>query len=154
MGWRDYRRWLLPASLTLNAFVAGALVAQFAHAPGPPPPGPAELARIMSRDMDGADRDAVHEAFDTEQEQFAASERMLRAARGRIRAVLEAPALDSAALKQALDGVREAHAANDAAIAAVLIEAAAALSPEGRHRLARQNPAADPPGGGRPPPER
>jgi uncharacterized membrane protein len=157
MAWKDHTRWLLPASLLLNAFVIGAMAGQLGHPlpglphHGPPPPRPADTARHIAQGLAPGDAALVAKAFDSQAAAFDAAERLRHEADGRFRAAVEAPAFDAEALKRALDAIRAAHDAEDAALAAAFLDAAAGLSPEARRHLAARVP---PPDGPPPPPDR
>jgi uncharacterized membrane protein len=61
----------------------------------------------------------------------------VRDARQKVRRVLQAEPFDPDSLKSAMDEVRVARSAVEEAIQDVMRRGAAAMSPEGRHMLAR-----------------
>lgn len=136
-------RWLLPVSLAFNAFLGGIIVGHFDHRPfGPPhgPPGPAEMADRMARDLPPPDAAILRQAFAAHAAEMTQSEQAMHGFPDRVRAVLEAPDFDAGALKEVLDGMRTARDRRDDAMAASLLDATARMSPDGRKHLAFGRP--------------
>jgi len=145
---RTVTKWLLPISLAINVFLLALVLTHFGPPPfqPPPPPNPADMAARMAESLPPADALVLRQAFATVAPPAPIGDP--RAFHDRLRAALDAPSFDAAALRQALAEMSKAHAAFDDAMAAAIIEAAAKMSPEGRRKLARGHG----PGFGPPPP--
>jgi uncharacterized membrane protein len=152
MPLQTYARWLLPASLLVNAFLIGTMVGHLGHPPfGPHPPGPPpELERRMGEGLDDEDAEIVRKAFDGVSDRLAQSRARLVEAHKQVRSALEADPYDPGALKAALDAIHVARDGDDEAMNTAFFEAVGKVSPEGRRKLAAHNPPREPPRG--PPP--
>ncbi|MDA8232265.1 MAG: periplasmic heavy metal sensor [Magnetospirillum sp.] len=136
-------RWLLPASLALNAFLGALLIV-----PGDDPPPRRDLAHMaeeMAAALPPADAAILRGAVARQAGAMARARAGMRAFPEGVRAALEAPVFQPDALRQALASGREARDAFDDAMAAALVEAVGAMSPEGRRRLAAWRPHHPPP---------
>lgn len=135
----------LAASLLVNVFLAAAILAQSFFHRGPPPPG--GLAERMARDLEPADAAILRQAFDRTGERLDRLHRLKRDGFDKVPRALEAQPFDPLALRAAFAEGEAAHAEMGQVIAETVVEAATAMSPDGRRRLARM-----PPPGGPPPP--
>jgi uncharacterized membrane protein len=145
MTFQTTTRWLLPASLLVNAFLIGALAAPLILHPFGHPFGPPGPMHGLEEGLDSKDRDAIHKAFDGQHADMEKSRAAFETAQEHIHAILAAPTLDVEALKSALQEIRAAHALGDDSMAAAVLAAAQTVSPDGRKHLAAHNP--PPPGG-------
>jgi uncharacterized membrane protein len=142
-------RWLLPVSLVLNAFFGGILVGHLdrPHQFGPLP-DPAGIADRMADGLPPADAAVLRQAFASQAADLDRGHQAMDTFRRKIETLLSAPNFDPVAMKALLEGIRQAHEVEDAAMSAALIGAATKMSTEGRQRLAHLPPG--PPGGGPP----
>lgn len=156
-------RWLLPASLALNVFLGTVLVMREPEAAHRLPPGgprgPLGIVEELAADLSPADAAALRTVVSRRAQEIEYQSRVWRGAPERITTALAAPSFEPTALKAILDEGREAHRVMDEAVAATILEAAAALSPEGRQIVARWRPrgpekGGPPPMDGGPPPPR
>jgi uncharacterized membrane protein len=142
-------RWLLPASLAINVFLATVLVVHRPSFPPPPPrPHPAEIAARIAATLPPADGEILRQAVAAHADDMERGHHLQHTVPDKVRAVLAAPTLDRAALEAALVEHRLAHQTLDDALAAMITEAATRMSDEGRHKLAQWQP---PPPPGAPP---
>lgn len=161
---RDFlSRWALPVSLAINVFLGTVLVMR---EPGPPhrppggaPPGPLSIVERLAGELPPADAEILRRAVAGRSQEIEYRWRVWNGVPERVTTLLAAPDLDFAALRIILDEGRAAHAAVDAAVAEVIMEVTSAMSPEGRHTVARWRPPGPPRGGplpmdGGPPPPR
>ncbi|EME68583.1 hypothetical protein H261_17563 [Paramagnetospirillum caucaseum] len=153
MGLQFLSRWALPASLALNVFLGTVLVMR---EPGPPPrppgggpPSPLHFVERLAADLPPADAAVLRAAIGRRAQEVEASHRVWTGLPERVAAALAAPAFDAQSLRAVLAEGRQAHGAVDEAVAEVILEAASAMSPEGRQAVARWRP--PPPRGGPPP---
>lgn len=142
-------RWLLPASLALNAFLAGMMTTHLLH-DGPPrhggPPPPERIVDEMARRLPTADGRILRDAMARRLPELEASWRDDREAPDRMRGILRSDPFDEAAFRRQL----LAREAVGRMLAEVLPDAVAKMSPEGRRALADWGPPGSPP----PPPPR
>lgn len=133
------RRWLLPVSLSLNAFL---LVLVLWH-PRPPhgPPDPRHIVDHMVEDMRPADAAIIREVFARHAPALGNGHTNMEAFAGRVRAALEMPQPDIAALRAAFADAKHARNQFDDVMEAVITESAPLVSPDARTKLFR------PPGG-------
>jgi len=146
------RRWLLPASFALNIFLAVALAAHALRpgfGPPPPPPKPDKLMERIAETLPPADAAILRRAF---AEQKPGLDRF-RDHRDdfpeRVRRTLQADNFDADQLSRVLAEGRKRRDEFETALETLLVTAAAAMSPEGRRKLADWRPLGGPPG---PPP--
>jgi uncharacterized membrane protein len=162
---RDFlSRWALPASLAFNVFLGTVLVMREAGPPHRPPPGgphgPLGIVERMAEELPAADAAILRRSVAKRSQEIEYQWRVWNGTPERATTLLAAPSLDADALRAALDEGRNAHAAVDVAVTEVIMEAATAMSPEGRHAVARWRPPGPPrrgpggPDGGPPPPPR
>lgn len=155
---RDFlSRWALPASLALNVFLGTVLVMREPWPPHRPPPGgppgPLGIVERLAGELPPADAAILRQAMARRGQEIEYQWRVWNGTPERVTTLLAAPGLDAAALRAALDEGRNAHGAVDAAVAEIVMEAATAMSAEGRHAVARWRPPG-PPRNGPPPPPR
>ncbi|WP_096701864.1 periplasmic heavy metal sensor [Magnetospirillum sp. 15-1] len=163
MGRAFLSRWALPVSLALNVFLGTVLVMR---EPGPPPrgpgggpPSPLHLVERMAADLPPADAAILRTAARRRAQEVEYQHSIWIGVPQRVGTALAAPDFDPEALRAVLAEGRRAHRAEDDAIAEVIIEAASAMSAEGRHAIARWRPphpsrGGPPPQGDGPPPPR
>ena len=151
---RFLSRWALPASLALNVFLGTVLYLQpptHHRHPGGPPPSPLKFVERLAGELPSADAAILREVAGRHADVVERQHEVWTALPHRIKAALEAPVFDVELLRAVLVEGRNAHAAMDDAMLEVVIEAASAMSPEGRQVVARWRPPPPPPG---PPPPR
>ena len=155
MGREFLFRWALPASLALNVFLGTVL---FMREPGPPPRGPGGLppsplhfVERLAADLPPADAAILREVVGRRLPEVEYRWRIWIGLPERVGTALAAPGFDAGALRAILDEGRQAHRSVDDSIAEVIVEAASAMSAEGRQAVARWRPP-HPPKGGPPPP--
>lgn len=154
-------RWLLPASLALNVFLGTVLVVREpGRPPGPPPGGPRNPMAIVEElavDLSSADAAALRKVVAKRAQEIEYRNKVWRGTPERIATTLAAPDYRPEQLRAVLEEGREAHRAMDEAVGESILEAASALSPEGRLAVARWRPrgperGGPPPMDGPPPP--
>ena len=141
-GSKPRRCWRLAliVSLALNLLLAG-VVGVWAVRPmfrGPPPPP--EFGRViehMTHRLNDSDAAILKRAYDEHREDMNRLTGNVRDARQKVRRALQTEPFDPDALKSAMDDVRAARSTVEEAIQDVMRSGAAAMSPEGRHMLAR-----------------
>jgi uncharacterized membrane protein len=156
-------RWLLPASITLNVFLAAALIThirgewfvrdEWSHR-RPPPPSATSMLDQMANLLSPEDAKILRQALEprlVEMDRMAPEDDAIRR---RMEAILRQDPFDKTAFREQLEQGQRAHAI----LVEALPEALAQLSPEGRQRLAQWQPGPRPPhdGGpfeGHPPPD-
>ncbi len=155
MGRAFLSRWALPVSLALNVFLGTVLVMR---EPGPPPrgpgggpPSPLHLVERLAGELPPADAAILRAAVGRRSQEVEYHHRVWMGMPERVGTALAAPNFDPETLRAVLAEGRQAHRAEDDAIAEVIIEATSAMSAEGRQAIARWRPP-HPPGGRRSPP--
>ncbi|MCW2245827.1 putative membrane protein [Azospirillum fermentarium] len=135
-----WERWLLLASLAANMFMGGVLVAQRTFGPPPPPPGPAKaverLLHDLGRVLPPADAEKLQNVVMIHRDALHSMGENMEMMRTRLRVILSTEPFDSTAFISALEGQR---AFDDRKLAPLLRDAAAAIaamSADGRHKLA------------------
>ena len=151
-------RWALPVSLALNVFLGTVLVMReprghFDRPPGPPP-SPLGMVERMADVLSPADAAILRAAAAKRAQNVEYQWRIWTSLPERVMTEMAAPRFDAERLRGALDEARKAHAEVDEDVAGVIMEAAPAMSAEGRHAIARWRPPhpRGGPGGGPPPP--
>lgn len=136
-------RWLLLASLTLNLFFVGTIGAlAIRHFVAPPPFGfdrpRTAAARIerLAATLPPADAAKLRSAFQAQAAAVEAERDTLNRAIEGIQAALRAQPFDVAQLRAAMDQARAARPVYEGTMQDILVNAAIAMSPEGRSRLA------------------
>lgn len=157
-------RWVLPASLLLNVFFAGVIVALalpmlFGPPPRPPhgPHDPLAMADRMAETLPPADAAILRAAFAQQTDALRAAHRQMESFPDRVRDALDAEPFRIDALAAVFADGRATRVAIEDAISASILDAAATMSPDGRHRLADWRPGGPgrlppPPGPDGPPP--
>lgn len=142
-------RLLLPLSLMVNAFLAGMLLSQWYGHPGapppPPPPRPERMIEDMAAVLPPVDAAILRQSFAKNTGGLKQPPRRHDDMIERMRQALDTEPFDPAALRQVFSDGRHNRDVIDNAIEAALVEAAATMSPEGRHRLASWHPPFPPP---------
>jgi Predicted integral membrane protein len=145
-----FPRWVLPASLLLNVFCAGVIVAlalpMLSGPPHRPPHGPHEprdplaMAEHMAETLPAADAAILRAAFAHHTDALRAAHRQMDSFPDRVRDALDAEPFRIDALAAVFADGRAARVAMEEAISGAILDAAATMSPEGRHRLAAWRP--------------
>lgn len=153
------QRWMpiaLMLSLAVNMFFAGLVVSHIGRPPPPPhgPPGPEGFLQRMADTLPDADAAILRRAIDSSRPNMQAEHEEREAFLQKIRAGLLAQPFDPKALLAVFeerfeDADTREHAMRQRVIVA-LVDAAAAMSQEGRRRMAEFRPPR-PPGPGGPP---
>lgn len=137
------QRLALAASLGLNVLLVAFIAAHHflppphhGHGDHPPMPG---ILRHMADDLAAPDAAVLLQAIAAHQAALDSADHAARAAGDAARAALAAPQLDVASLRDKLEAAHAARSRVAAEIEAVLTQAAPALSPGGRARLAQEH---------------
>jgi uncharacterized membrane protein len=143
------RRWLLIAlivSLGLNLFLGSLMVGrwiagpphhrQFAAAERGPAGEPGRILQRMASSLPQEHRPAFEAVMTKHRERIVELAGQARDARQQVRAILGSEAFDRTSLDRAFENVRTRNLALQAEIQATIGEAAAALPPDARKRLA------------------
>jgi len=144
-------KWVLTASLALNVFLGTVLVVVY-NPHHPPPPGIAQIAERIAETLPPADAVILREIVAVRAPAIESGNRMMRGFPDRVRAVLGKENFDPEALRPLFSDFVAVHQQMDEALAALVIEAASRMSPEGRAALSRWRPPRPPFGIGGPPP--
>lgn len=148
MTLRPLSRWLLPASLAFNLFLAGLVVGQLqgrGFGPPPPPPQPGRMVEEMASTLPGPDADVLRAAFAANAAVLDRGHHARNAMHGDIRRILAAPDFDPQALKAVFDRGRQERETLDDALGSAIITAASRMSAEGRRKLGEWAPPGRPP---------
>jgi len=152
-GKEDYRLsksmgvWILLASLLVNFFLLGLLVAPvFLHLHMPPPfmPPPNGIIEHLTRGLSPSDAAIVQNVFQKNESAFDESRKNMDSAMQNMLAVLQQPQLDPNELQKALQNISTARSKLDEAMANSITQTATRLSPDGRRNIATN--ALPPPG--------
>lgn len=142
-------RWpmiVLLLSLGANMFLGGFLLGHRPPPFGPPPPGggpPPDPARMVERVaslLPPEDAAILRRALDANRDLFEEERRRRRDFPNRLRTSLKAEPFDPKALLRIFEENDRDEAQTRGRIAAALVAAAAAMSPEGRSRMADFRP--------------
>ncbi|PWC32065.1 periplasmic heavy metal sensor [Azospirillum sp. TSO22-1] len=152
------RRWMpvaLMLSLAVNFFFAGLAVSHVGRPPPPPhgPPGPEGFLQRLAETLPPDDAVILRRALDANRATMQAEHDVRESFPQRIRAALLAEPFDPKALLAVFETTDQQERALRQRVQASLAEAAAAMSPEGRRRMAefrppRHGPPGPPPGPG------
>lgn len=137
-------RWLLVGSLALNLFFVGTIGAlAVRHYVMPTQPAATErprtaAARIerLAAPLPAADAEKLRAAFRAREAAAEGARDALNRAFERVQAALRAQSFDPAPLRNALAEVRAARPVYEQVMQEIFVVAAAAMSPEGRIKLA------------------
>jgi len=140
--WGANRRWriALGVSLAINLLLIG-VVGTWAARPlfraEPPRPDFSRAIERMAHRLDGADAAILRHAYEARRDDMARLSGNMRAAREKVRGALRAEPFDADALGAAMNEASAARASFEGVIQDVMREGAVAMSPDGRHTLAR-----------------
>ena len=140
-------KWLavaLTASLAINVFLGGLFIGRW-MGPSPvladrgPPRGERPVQAMidrMSNALDAADRTTFEATMDRHRPRLAASSAEFREARRRTVEFMSAEPFDAAKLEAAMRQLRDRNLEFQTSLHAALIDAATALPPAARHKIA------------------
>ncbi|CAH2603143.1 protein of unknown function [Rhodovastum atsumiense] len=131
---------LLGASLALNVVLGGMMLRRGAE----PPPDPGRLQARIESLLSPADRAAFHAAMQPVAPDLAQFRRTLREQGATIKAALEQDSFDAEAQRERMAAHRQNWATFSLRFDDALSRAMAAISPEGRRRIAADMPAPPP----------
>jgi uncharacterized membrane protein len=134
-------RWLVFGSLALNLFFIGIAAALLIR--GPAPPSDRSIgARIerLAETLPPADGDRLRAEFHAAQPAVDRARTGYEQARDGIRTILRREPFDAAALQDAMGRTRTARQDFDVVLQGVIAKAAAAMSSDGRQKLAEWPP--------------
>jgi len=137
-------RFLLPASLALNAFLAGVILVLWSG-PHFPPPRPERMIEDMAATLPAADGQILQQSFAARAPNVGGRPRNREDMFERIRTALRAEPFDPAAMSLIFSEGRKVRDQIDDSIEAALVEAAGKMSAEGRRKLAEWRPPFPPP---------
>jgi uncharacterized membrane protein len=144
-------KWVLTASLALNVFLATVLVVVY-RPHHPPPPDIADIAEQIAETLPPADAVILREIVAARAPAIERGKHNLRGFPERVRAVLGKEDFDPEALRPLFSDFIAVHQRMDEAVAALVIEAATRMSPQGRAAISRWRPPPPPFAMGPPPP--
>lgn len=150
-------RWFLPASLFLNVFLLGAVVAglislQLIRPPfPPPPPGPRGMFEQMISTLPPNDADVLRRSFAERQTELDAAAERMEQELMRARDLLRAEPFDEISFRETLMNARTAREQMDKAIIETALQALPNMTAQGRAQLSQMPPPGPP--RGRPPHE-
>jgi uncharacterized membrane protein len=127
-------RRVLVASLILNAFMASLWVAHTVHRLRKPP-APTDMIAHMTEGMSATDATLFKNALAPHMQDLEENHVIVMSLPARIKDALEAPTFDQAGMKAALDDMRRTREAFETAMGEATLEAAPAMSREGRMKL-------------------
>lgn len=133
-------RWLLPASLAVNAFLGGLMVSQWRKPDIPPPPRPERMIEEMAETLPTADAAILRQSFAARAAKAEHRSRNPEEMFLKISAALKAEPFDPQALAAIFRDGRKTRDAIDDSIEGALVDAATKMSAEGRHKLADWHP--------------
>lgn len=134
-------RWLLPVSLTVNAFLGGlAITAWLRPDFPPPPPRPQRMIEEMAEILPAADAAILRQSFAERAPNVDNRPRNREEMFLKIRAALKADPFDPQALTAIFQNGRKIRDAIDDSIEGALVDAASKMSAAGRHKLADWHP--------------
>nr|WP_256476413.1 periplasmic heavy metal sensor [Siccirubricoccus soli] len=142
MTWQKVLGALLGASVVLNLVLGGLWLAQPERGRGGPARGFERMIGRLEASLPEADRPRFREVLQTERPRYAEALQALRASRAEVDAAMLRQPFDPAVLQQAMARSSERWAEFSTKFGETLALALAAVSPEGRARVA----AASPPG--------
>jgi len=136
-------RWLLPASLSMNIFLAVTVAAHMqSHGFRPPPsqPSPARMIEEIAATLPSADAEILRQVFIRHADQIESAHHVRRALHDAVREALSAPTFDPNALRAAFAEGRRGRATMDDALESAIIEVASQMSVAGRRKLGDWTP--------------
>lgn len=138
-------RFLLPASLALNAFLAGVVLTQWYGPRFRPPPRPERMIEDMAAALPAADAQILRQSFAGHAPNMGRRSSNREDMFNRIRAALKAEPFDPAGLSLIFRDGRKVRDQIDDSIEMALVEAAGKMSDDGRKKLAEWHPPFPPP---------
>lgn len=135
---RTGMRWLLLGSLALNLFFIGVAIAMVIRAPAPSRWHPDVFVRIerLAKTLPLADAAMLQKEAQINHDAIATAQSNYHTARAAIYETLRQDPFKLADMRAAMAKSRAARQAYDVAIQGMLADAAAKMSPDGRHALA------------------
>lgn len=139
-------RFVLPVSLVLNGFLVGMVITLWLRPVLPPaPPRPETIIAEMAAILPAADAAILRASFTARAPRLGDRPRNREETLGRIRNALRAEPFDAQALATIFAEGRQSRDRIDNSVEGALIDAAAKMSMEGRHKLADWRPSFSPP---------
>lgn len=150
------QRWMpiaLMLSMAVNMFFAGLAVSHIGRPPPPPhgPPGPEGFFQRLAETLPAEDAAILRQAIDANRSTMQAEHEVRESFPQRIRTALLTQPFDPKALMAVFEETDGRERALRQRVVSALVDAAAAMSPEGRRRMAEFRPP-HPPGPPGPPP--
>lgn len=135
---RNGSRWLLFGSLALNLFFIGIAIALAVRAPEPRRWHRDVLVRIerLAATLPAADAAVLRDQMQANHDAIAAAQTKYLDSRDGIRETLRQDPFSEQAMRAAMARNRAARQSYDEVIQGVFVDAAAKISPDGRHALA------------------
>jgi len=135
---RGSTRWLLLGSLALNLFFVGVALAMAIRGPEPSAWDRDVFVRVerLAATLPPADAALLRGGVNADRSAIEETQRQYRAAQSAIRAVLRQETFDVTAMRAAMVKARAARLNFDQNLQGVFADAAAKMSPAGRHALA------------------
>lgn len=143
VGIASMRRWLLPASVVLNAFFVAALAVHLYT--GPKPPDPKAAMEHLLADLPPSDQALLRAALDADLETLAQSRQAMDEIGEQLRGVLAREPFDKAAFRALLIQSDELHARFGHALTTTLPDVVEKMSAEGRRKMAASHFPGPPP---------
>lgn len=130
----------LGANMFLGGFLLGHRPPPFGPPPGGGPPDPAHMVERVAARLSPDDAAILRRALDANRDLFEEERRRRREFPDRLRAALKAEPFDPKALLRIFEENDREEAQSRGRIAAALVASVAAMSPEGRRRMADFRP--------------
>jgi hypothetical protein len=138
-------RWVLPASLTLNAFLAALLATRLLVSPLPPPPPHGHIIDDIARHLPAGDASILRRTMAAKAGAIDSDLKTMDDMSQRLDAILRQEPFDRTAFLATMAARREARENFEKAMDEALPDALERLSPAGRHHFANLIGHAPPP---------